>query len=173
MWQSDKLQTLTNQSPKEKTLNTKSIYLLLFFTLASILAACGARVPAPTPIPTEIPTSTPVPAPTSSQDPAVILQGFWDAIDAKNVDAAMSFVADDIVTRGGPAFFTSKAKFSAFMLSEQEKGNTFEISELKIVSEDTVTYTMKVSHNGVMFIGSSGLKFQVKDSMIVLMEFPA
>lgn len=155
-------------------MNNKRIYLLLIL-LASILAACGAPAPVLTAIPTAIATSTPVPAPpTSTQDdPTTILQGFWDAINAKNVDAAMAFVADNVVTRGGPAFFSSKAEFSAFMLSEQKKGNTFEIIDLKIVSEDTVSYTMKVYTNGILLVGDSGLELQVKDGKIVLMEFPA
>lgn len=155
-----------------KIMNTKSVYFSLILLLASILAACSA--PTLAPAPTALPSPTPIPAPIlTAVDPIAISQGFWDAINAKNVDAAMAFVADDVVTRGGPAFFSSKDDFSAFMLSEQEKGNTFEISDLKIASEDTVTYTMKVSANGIMFVGDSGLKMQVKDGKIVLMEFPA
>ena len=153
-------------------MKTKSLYLLSFLLLASMLAACSA--PTLAPAPTALPSPTPVPASNlTAVDPAAISQGFWDAINAKDVDAAMAFVADDVVTSGGPVFFSNRAEFSAFMVSEQEKGNTFEISDLKILSEDTVTYTMKIYANGIMFVGSSGLKLQVRDGKIVLMEFPA
>lgn len=85
----------------------------------------------------------------------------------------MAFVADDVVTRGGPAYFDNKADFSAFMSLEEKAGNTFEILDVKAVSEDTITYTMKVYHSsGALLISSPSLRLQVKDGKIVLMEFP-
>jgi len=134
-------------------MNTKSKYLFLFVLLASILTACGA------------------PAPTAA-DPVTIAQGFWDAIHAKNVDAAMAFVADDIVTDGLPAHFTNKADFSAFMVSAEKNGTTLEITDLKLASEDTVTYTYKLIFRGNTEAGSGLAKLQVKDGKIIYMEFP-
>ena len=136
-------------------MNTKSKYLFLFVLLATILSACGA------------------PAPTAA-DPVTIAQGFWDAIHAKNVDAAMAFVADDIVTDGLPAHFTNKADFSAFMLSEviDDDGDILEITDLKLASEDTVTYTYKLIFRGNTEAGSGLAKLQVKDGKIIYMEFP-
>ena len=131
-------------------MNTKSKYLFLFVLLATILTACG------------------VPA----SEPLTIAQGFWDAIHAKNVDAAMAFVADDIVTDGLPAHFTNKADFSAFMVSGEEDGSTFEITDLKLASEDTVTYTMKLYLRGNTEAFTGLAKLQVNDGKIVYMEFP-
>ena len=132
-------------------MKTKGI--CLFLLLAMILTACGA------------------PAPTAA-DPVTIAQGFWDAIHAKNVDAAMAFVADDIVTDGLPAHFTNKADFSAFMVSGEKDGNIFEITDLKLASEDTVTYTMKLYLRGNTEAFSGLGKLQVKDGKITYMEFP-
>lgn len=134
-------------------MNIKIKYLFLFVLLATILTACGA------------------PAPTAA-DPVTIAQGFWDAIHAKNVDAAMAFVADDIVTDGFPAHFTNKADFSAFMLSRVNDGTILEITDLKLVSEDTVTYTMKIILRGNTEAGSGLAKLQVKDGKIIYMEAP-
>ena len=134
-------------------MNIKTKYLFLFVSLAMILTACGA------------------PAPTAA-DPVTIAQGFWDAIHAKNVDAAMAFVADDIVTDGLPAHFTNKADFSAFMVSAEKNGTTLEITDLKLASEDTVTYTMKTILRGNTEAGSGLAKLQVKDGKIVYIEFP-
>lgn len=135
-------------------MKTKSKYLFLFVLFASILTACGA------------------PAPTAA-DPVTIAQGFWDAIHAKNVDAAMAFVADDIVTDGLPAHFTNKADFSAFMLSEaMGDGTILEVADLKLASEDTVIYTMKVDLRGNIEPFSGLGKLQVKDGKIVYIEFP-
>ena len=132
-------------------MKTKGI--CLFLLLAMILTACGA------------------PAPTAA-DPVTIAQGFWDAIQAKNVDAAMAFVADDIVTDGLPAHFTNKADFSAFMVSGEKDGSIFEITDLKLASEDTVTYTMKLYLRGNTEAFTGLAKLQVNDGKIVYMEFP-
>ena len=134
-------------------MNTKSKYLFLFVLLTTILTACGA------------PAST-------AADPVAITQGYWDAIHAKNVDAAMAFVADDVVTDGLPAHFTNKADFSAFMLSRVNDGTIFEITDFKLASEDTVTYTMKIILRGNTEAGSGLAKLQVKDGKIIYMEFP-
>lgn len=134
-------------------MKTKSKYMFLFVLLASILTACGAPAP-------------------SVSDPVTIAQGFWDAIQAQNVDAAMAFVADDIVTDGLPAHFTNKADFSAFMVSGEKDGSIFEITDLKLASEDTVTYTMKVDLRGNIEPFSGLGKLQVKDGKIVYIEFP-
>jgi hypothetical protein len=134
-------------------MNTKSKSLLLFVLLASILTACGAPAPA-------------------AADPVTIAQGFWDGIHAKNVDAAMAFVADDVVTDGLPAHFTNRADFSAFMLSGVKDGDILEVTDLKLASEDTVTYTMKVDLRGNTEPFSGLGKLQVKDGKIVYIEFP-
>lgn len=138
-------------------MNTKSIYLCLFVLLASILTACGAPAPAPA-------------------DPATIAQGFWDAVIAKNIDAAMAFVADDVQISGGPFPVSpseNKAEFSAFMSSETKGGVTFEISDLKLVSGDTVTFNQKVYDNSGSLIASGPGRFQVnKNGKIILMKFP-
>ena len=134
-------------------MKTKIKYLFLFVLLASILMACG------------------VPAPTGS-DPVIIAQGFWEAIHAKNVDAAMAFVADDVVTDGLPTHFTNKADFNTFMVSVVKDGKTFEITDLKLVSDDTATYTLKL-YLGDNTESVNGLaKLQVEDGKIIYIEFP-
>jgi ketosteroid isomerase-like protein len=134
-------------------MKSKSIYLCLFLLLVSTLTACGA------------------PAPTAA-DPVTIAQSFWDAIIAKNVEAAMAFVADDVVTDGLPAHFTNKADFSAFMVSVVKDGKTFEVTDLKLVSEDIATYKILVDLKGNTEAFSGLGKVQVKDGKIVYIEFP-
>jgi hypothetical protein len=150
-------------------MNAKIKYLYLFLLLASILAACSAPATA---VPAVIPTSTSAPTPTSVPNgAAVIAQGFWDAIIAKDIDKAMAFVADDIVTSGGPQSFSDKVKFSAFMVSGMNSGITQEISDLRIVSEDTVTLDLKIYENGKL-IASGMNTVQVNDDKIVMMKLP-
>ena len=152
-------------------MNTKRI-LFLSFLLLSILTACGAPAPAPTAIPAAISTSTPVPVSTSAPNgAAVITQSFWDAILANDIDAAMVFVADDVQTSGGPSSFYDKVKFSAFMSTKSETGITYEISDLRVVSEDTVRYDMKVYENGNL-IASGLTTLKVVDGKIVQIKLP-
>ena len=133
-------------------MRTKSTYLFLVLLLAFSLTACGA--PAPTAV-----------------DPAAIVQGFWDAIKAKNIDAAMAFVADDVQISGGPTNSMDKAALSAFLSSETKRGVTFEISDLKAISSDTVTFNQKVYDNGTQLANGPG-KFQVNnDGEIVVTKF--
>ena len=133
-------------------MRTKSTYLFLVLLLAFSLTACGA--PAPTAV-----------------DPAAIVQGFWDAISAKNIDAAMAFLADDVQISGGPTNSMDKAALSAFLSSETKRGVTFEISDLKVISGDTVTFNQKVYDNGTQLANGPG-KFQVNnDGKIVVTKF--
>jgi hypothetical protein len=81
-------------------------------------------------------------------------------------------VADDIVTDGLPAHFTNKADFSAFMVSGEKDGSIFEITDLKLDSEDTVTYTMKLFLRGNTEAFSGLGKLKVEDGKIIYMEFP-
>ncbi len=144
-------------------MNTKSKYLFLFVLLASILAACGA------PAPTAVPASTAIP---TSVDPAEIAHDFWDAINAQNIDAAMAFVADDVQCRGG-CYFTGRDMLNSLMLSTMNSGKV-EISDLKVISQDTVTYTWKI-YNASGGLDAIGLdqKFQVdQDGKIALIQFP-
>lgn len=130
----------------------KSISLCLILLFASIGAACSAPA-------------------TAVADPLTVAKGFWDAINAKNVDAAMAFVADDVVTTGFPEHYTNKADFRAFWLSSVENGDIFEITDFKRASEDTVTYNMKVLLRGNTEAMNSGGNLQVKDGKIVAIEF--
>ena len=152
-------------------MNDKRIYLLLIL-LASILAACGAPAPTPTAVPVAVFTSTPAPAPTLATDgTAVITNGFWDAVLANDIDAAMVSVADDVQISGGPGSFYDKATFSTFMSTKSVSGYTYEISDLRVVSEDTVRYDMKVYENGNL-IASGLTTLKVVDGKIVQIKLP-
>lgn len=146
-------------------MNTISKYLFLFVLLASILTACGAPAPEPTVIPA--PTTTPF---TAAAEPITVVQSYYDALNAKNVDAAMVFVADGVQISGGPDGVSVKAGLVAFMSSETKKGVTFEISDLKVVSGDTAIFNMEVYENGTLLVSDAG-EFQVKDGKIIVMKF--
>lgn len=154
-------------------MNTKSKYLFLFVLLVSILTACGAPAPAPTVVPTVTPTVIPAPTTTpftAAAEPIIVVQGYYDALNAKNVNAAMALVAEGVQISGGPDGVSIKAGLMAFTSSEAENGVTFEITDLKVVSGDTATFNMQVYENGALLATDMG-EFQVQDGMIIVMKF--
>ena len=148
-------------------MNTKYILFILFVILAQALAACAtpaAPVVEPTsaPAPTSAPTATPEPA-----DPAEVVQGFWSAMKTGDVDAAMTFVAEDAKCKGS-CYFSGKQAFQSYLLGMQKSGDTTEIGELK-VEGDTVTYNYKVFRDGfVKEDNAEGESMQVQAGKIIL-----
>jgi hypothetical protein len=137
-----------------KIMNTKSVYLALFVLLASILAACGAPAPAP-------------------DDPTELTQSFWDVLNTGNVDSATAFVSDDVRALGCPfVYAVNWSTFSIFMASETKKGVTFEVSDVKVVSDETVTYYQEAYDNGSLIASGLGKVHFNTDGKIFLIEFP-
>lgn len=151
-------------------MNTKRILFILFVILAQTLAACGtaATPAAPASEPTLAPTSAPAPTATPEPaDPAEIVQGFWAAMMAEDVDAAMAFLAEDAKCRGA-CYFSSTDSFNAYLQGIIKAGLTTEISDIA-VEGDTVTYLYKVFRNGVVVEDSEeGESMQILDGKIIL-----
>src|SRR5687768_15941734 len=101
--------------------------------LVGLISGCAA--PAPTTTPTAAPTST-LPSPTlasptvSVADPAAVVQGFWDALSERDLDAAMTFLADDIQCRG-MCYLNGKKSLRFFLQGRLETGIVFEIHHLQ------------------------------------------
>jgi ketosteroid isomerase-like protein len=149
-------------------MNTKRILFTLFVTLcvAQSLAACGIAAPVastsePTAAPPVAPTATPEPA-----DPAEVVQEFWDAMQAGNVDAAMTFVGEDAQCKGS-CYFKGPVAFRSYLQGIINAGSTNQISIVK-VDGDTVTYTYKVFRNGfVTEDNAEGESMTVQDGKII------
>ena len=152
-------------------MNTRLIYFVLFVLLAQVLAGCGTPAPTaapatPTSAPTLAPTVTPTPAPP---DPAEIVQSFWAAMEAGDVDAAMAFIADNVSCRGS-CYFSGKETFRSLLQGMINSGSITEISIVK-VEGDTVTYNYKVYSNGIEIEENiEGESMQVQDGKIIHWE---
>ena len=146
----------------------KSLVLALFAEL--LLIGCAAT----TPVPTTIPAPTAVPTSVTVTDPAAIVQGFWDAINARDMNAAKAFLADDVQCTGDCSY-SGKDLFYINIVALVAHGEKIEIKDLKIISDDTVTFTVeRFDVNGILStnIGPGTTKAQVKDGKIILMEVP-
>jgi hypothetical protein len=100
----------------EKSRNTKRNFFILFVIVAQVMVACGtAARDVPTSVPTTAPPSTPTATITPEPaDPAAIVQSFYQAYNEGDVEAALTFVADDIKCRGH-CYLKGKESFRSFI----------------------------------------------------------
>ena len=143
-------------------MNIKSTLLMLFIVLA--LTACtGLSTPAPA-----IPTveTTPTVDPRRS---AEVVQAFWDALEAGDVETAMAYVGDKITCRGF-CYFEGKETFQTYLQGYLDAGFTTKISDLKNVG-NIVTYSWSVYRNG-LFVrrGDEDEMMEVDDGKIIYWE---
>lgn len=123
-------------------MNIKAIFFILsVFILAQLLSACGSLLPS---VP---PTATPMPTPTlDPMQSAKIVQAFWDALEAGDVETAMAYVDDEAVC-AGRCYFTGKTAFHYFLLGYLQAGHVTKISNVKNVGS-IVTYSWEVYRKG-------------------------
>jgi ketosteroid isomerase-like protein len=110
-------------------------------------------------------------APTAaigSADPTEVVQAFWAAMKAGDVDTAMAFVADDAKCKGS-CYFTGKQSFQAYLQGYVNAGTVTEIGELT-VEGDTVRYPFKEYRNGLLTNDSVPESMQIKDGKIIFWE---
>ena len=105
-------------------------------------------------------------APTATTEPAEVVQGFWAAMVAKDVDAAMALIADNALCRGS-CYFSGKATFLPVLQGTINSG-TFKITNLQVEGEK-VTYTLEYYRDGALQSSGSEL-MQVQDGKIILWE---
>jgi hypothetical protein len=145
-------------------MHTKLTLLILFIVLSQVLAACGdGMVP--------VTSTTPVNL-TPTDDPfrsGQIVQAFWDALGAGDVETAMSYV-DEKVSCGGYCHFTGRRAFESYLRGYLDAGYSTKISDLKAVGS-IVTYSWEVHRNGLFLRrGDSDEMMQVEDGLIVYWE---
>ena len=125
-------------------MNIRRISLILTLTLAALLAACA-----------------PAATPTS------IVQRYIEALNAKQLDTAMTFVADDAVFVNPYGTFRGKDAVRASLQLVMDDGVTFAYNNYR-ESNGRVVYDYKVFVNGEQVeVGTDGLNI-VRDGKIVL-----
>ncbi|HUE99854.1 MAG TPA: nuclear transport factor 2 family protein [Anaerolineales bacterium] len=145
-------------------MNIKAKLLVLFIVLAQVLAGCANSLSAA--------AGTPTAAPTPTSDPllsAKIVQAFWDALEAGDLEKAMTYVGDDIECRVY-CHLTGKATFQTYMQGYLNAGYLTRISDVKVVGS-IVTYSWEVYRNGnFLRRGEDDEMMQVDDGKIVYWE---
>jgi len=142
-------------------MNIKVKLLVLLIVLAPVLAACANGFLFATATPTVVPTPT-----VDPQSSAKIVKAFWDALGAGDLEAAMTYVDDDI-TCTGFCHFKGKQVFQSYLQGYLDAGYVTKIGDLKSIGS-IVTYSWEVSRNG-LFVrrGEDDEMMQVEDGKIV------
>ena len=92
-------------------MNVRASFMILVVLIAQVLSACASSAFFPTSTPTAVPTPT-----TDPLEGAKIVQAFWDAMGAGDLETAMVYVADDASCEGF-CYFKGKERFRSYLSS--------------------------------------------------------
>jgi len=138
------------------------LWVITSLIITLLLTACGGTAPTPTPIPaptqTPAPTATPapsaIPVPTT---PEAVVQAYYDALTAEQLDTALAFVADDAIFFNPIGLFSGAAEIREHLQNEVIGSLTFDLSNLQ-ADGGKVTYAYEVIQNGsTVDVGTDGL----------------
>jgi ketosteroid isomerase-like protein len=103
---------------------------------------------------------------TVALDPAAVVQGFWDAMKVGDVDAALTFVAEDARCKGS-CYFSGKPSFQAYLQGYINSGTVTELGDLT-VEGDTVRYPFKEYRDGFLTNDNNTPEsMQIKEGKII------
>lgn len=145
-------------------MNSRLTLLMSVVILTQILSACVGNLTFAEPTPTIQPTPT--------NDPlsaAKVVQAFWDALAAGDVETAMTYVGDD-VSCAGFCHFSGKQTFQSYLQGYLDAGYLTKIGDLKNVGS-IVTYSWEVYRNGIFLRrGEEDEVMEVENGKIIYWE---
>jgi len=102
-------------------------------------------------------------------DPIEVVRGFWAAMNAGDVETAVSFIAEDAKCKGS-CYFSGRASFQAYLQGYVNSGTVTELGELT-VEGDTVRYPFKEFRNGFLKNDNTTPEsMQIKNGKIIFWE---
>jgi hypothetical protein len=105
----------------------------------------GPTAPAAQPTaPAAPPTETP-----AASDPLAVVQGFFDAINTANLEAALAFADDPVWNIGSSARGIGNDKLSNYLTTQIAAGTTYTPSDMKAVGDSMVKFTITSSDGTV------------------------
>jgi hypothetical protein len=97
-----------------------------------------------------------------------VVQAFWDALAAGDLETAMLYVDDD-ATCAGFCHFKGKQTFRSYLQGYLDAGYVTKIGDLKAIGS-IVTYSWEVSRNGLFVRRGDIETMQVEEGKIVYWE---
>lgn len=145
-------------------MNIKAAFFIFLVIVTYVLTSCagGPLFAAPTSTPQPTPTNDPLSA-------ARVVQAFWDALEAGDLETAMVYV-DDKITCSGFCHFTGKLTFQTYLQGYLDAGYVTRIGDVKNVGS-IVTYSWEVYRNGhFLRRGEDDEVMEVENGKIVYWE---
>lgn len=145
-------------------MNIRLPWLISLVLVSQLLSACSSTISPATP------TATPELTPTADPFHAgKIVQAYWDSLAAGDLEAALSYVHDDIRCRGS-CYLTGKAMFRSFLEGYIKSGYLTKISDVKNVG-NLVMYSWEVYRNDIFIqTGAEPEVMELKDDQIIYWE---
>jgi hypothetical protein len=145
-------------------MNIKLPWLISLVLFAQVLSACSSTISPATP------PATPELTPTADPFHAgKIVQAYWDALAAGDLETALSYVHDDISCRGS-CYLTGKAMFRFYLEGYLKSGYLTKISDVKNVG-NLVMYAWEVYRNDLFIqTGAEPEIMELKDDQIIYWE---
>ena len=145
-------------------MNIKVVFILVFLILAQVLSACMSGPLFAQPTPTVLPTPT-----SDPRSAAKVVQAFWDALNAGDLETAMSYVGDEI-TCTNFCHFSGKDIFESYLKGYVKAKYRTQIGNLKNVG-NIVTYSWELYQNGLFQRrGEDDEVMEVEDGKIIYWE---
>ena len=123
------------------------VLLILLVFLSQIVAACASQSPS---------------------DPAEVVQAFYAALNDGDLEAAMSFVSDEVQCRGH-CYTNGQEPFRALIQENIAHEDVFEISDLQ-VEGDTVTFDYLITRGASVFARGVDSVMRVEAGKIAYFE---
>jgi ketosteroid isomerase-like protein len=123
--------------------------MLLLATVSLLLAACAPAAPA-----------------KDLSDPLILVIGYYTAIEASDIEKAMTYVSDDYVMTDPTGFTVGKEAATTAWKGYIDAGFTFDQSDFK-VDGNRVTSCYKVYEKGNLIDEGCGAVTHVRDSKII------
>ena len=132
-------------------MNTKpvlSILITLLLTSASLLSACAPS------------------AASAPSDPLTIVQLYYDALQAKDLDKAMTYAADNVIASDATGYYYGKEEVTAAIKRGWAAGDVIEESDFKAAG-NRVTSCYKYYQNETLVDQNCNAVTHVRDGKII------
>ena len=142
---------------------------IMLFVLG-LISSCATPAQIITTVPELKLTLPPAMFPAPIADPAQVVQGFWKAMNKRDLDGAMAFLTDDIQCRGA-CYLNGKEALQSLIqgIFKLERVGEIEIHSLQ-VEGDTVTYLVDYYSKEGILKASREEVMRIQDGKIIYWE---
>ncbi len=91
----------------------------------------------------------------ATADAGSVIGGLFEMLNAKNADAALDLVSDDVIVNWGATTIMDKDQLKTFFTSQTGRGITYKVSNAQVVGDTIVNFVVQESGGGSTLYGKS------------------